>query len=338
MAPFDAQGVEEYSAEHAAGHIVMGPLYLNGSSWQVFCLEPEALVQYNMAMPGPDDRFDREMLWRAMPILKYLPDEPECRNILDRWRTELRYICTADQPRAFAAMACLRGLVDEGICADQLFEPVTVIVESCDTAEKQRRLRDLCYALWYMGMYQRRWAGPGTAYPILEDDTHVQVTEAAVSDELLGEVDPETGAALDEISTFHDGAVGLLGNCVRMHARRALDLMEDATWLGDPVAQRVLQGVRPASLHVRALVPRHTLPSRLVHSLLPADRSTLRSLIQRCVDGSECIRMSSARLCLSAVMLWFATGRPTPAGAPWRQQTAGQGDPILQLHRLANII
>ena len=141
------------------------------------------------------------------------------------------------------------------------------------------------WPLWSLGMYQRRWAGPGREYPIEEDDTLRHVTAARVSPELAGQTDPVTGVPLDEISTAADGAEGLLVNAMRMHGRRILELLDDPSWLGDVEAQVELPVLEAASLHAQALVPRAMQPTRLVHSLLPVDGMTIRQTAQSCVDG-----------------------------------------------------
>ena len=335
MAPFDGQG-QEYTVEHATDHIVIGPVFSDGT-WAVACMDPASLVPYGATPPAAGDTLDARSTRRAMRFFRYLPTAEECRKILERWDAERRHVCRDDYANLFATMAAVRGLVEHELTSELLFEPVRIICATVNTSAKRRRFRELCYSLWSLGMYQRRWAGPGRAYPIEEDDTLRHVTAAHVSPELAGQTDPVTGVPLDEISTAADGAEGLLVNAMRMHGRRILELLDDASWLGNVEAEVELPVLEAASLHAQALVPRATQPSRLVHSLLPVDGMTIRQTAQSCVDGQMCIRMGSARLCLSAVMLSFALGSPG-RDEPWRQQTAAQGDPILLLDRLANII
>ena len=47
--------------------------------------------------------------------------------------------------------------------------------------------------------------------------------------------------------------------------------------------------------------------------------------------------MGSARLVLTAMMLHFAAGKAVRSPA-WKAQTTAQGDPVLLLHNLSNII
>ena len=338
MAPFDGQG-DDFNVHHSADHIVVGPIHL-GDSWRVVCMDPSTLLPHGAPADWPllDQTFDRPSTLRAMPMLKYIPNAAECDDIIGRWNEERRFICRSDQRNLLAAMAAIRGLIHHNFCADHLFEPVRTIVAAVDTPAKRRLLLDLCHALWNMGMYSRRWTGPGNEYPLSEGSSQVLVTSATVSSDLDGQKDPVTSVPLDAISTVaSEGTAGLLANAMRMHARRASELLDDRSWLANAEAEAQLRDLRSVSQHVHALVPRGLRPTRFVHALLPSDVSKLRDTVQSCLGGNMCIRMGSGRLILTAVMLHFAMGS-TARDAPWTQQTAAQGDPILLLDRLANIV
>ena len=187
-------------------------------------------------------------------------------------------------------------------------------------------------------MFQRRWAGEKTPFPIFEEDTHVHVSPSAIGRRLRGKTDPETGVQLDYISTYADGAVGMLTNAVLMHSRTALRLLEDRSWLENPEAEVALRLLEPASLNARALQPRGTHPNRFVHSLLPDDFSTLTQTVRGCANGSMCVRMGSRALCQSALMLYYAAFDKSHRGVPWKKQTDEQGDPLRLMESMANII
>ena len=333
LGPFEGQG-DDWSVEYSADHLIVGPVHSDGA-WRTSCVDPASLLPFNAPPVTAGDTLSAAATTRAMPVLHYIPDRDECQHILNRWNDETKWICRSHQQNLFVVSACVRGLTYHRLCADDVFAAVPTIATNVAVSAS---FRDLCHSLWLMGMYQRRWRGPGTPYPIEERDTFAAVTRATVSPRLVGQYDPVTGVPLDAISTAADGAANLLVNCVRMHARHALALLQDRSWLASQEASNALANLCPASLNVQALVPRGTQPTRFVHSLLPMPGSTLLQLIQRCASGQECIRMGSAKLVLTAVMLNFAQTRSSTRDAPWRAQTVEQGDPIMLLDRLSNII
>ena len=117
-----------------------------------------------------------------------------------------------------------------------------------------------------------------------------------------------------------DGADCVLTNCMRMHARLFMSYFED-DWLEDDDAMGALYDLQPASIGTRALAPRHRKPTRYVHSLLPIDGGSLISLVNRCINGHMCIRMGSARMVLTACMLYYAAFKTT-SGVTWTEEDA----------------
>ena len=334
MTAFDGQG-DNFSVEYSCDHLIVGPLHDN-DEWKVFCTDAEALIPHGARVIF-GDTFDANVTRRAMHILRFIPNAGECQRIVARWDEEVKWVCQAQQRNLFAASATIRGLHEHGYCADDLYDTVNAIVEHINTTAEGKAFQRLCKSLFLMGMYQRRWQGPGKPFPIEEADTHINVTAANVSAELIGTLDDETGAPLDHIGTHSDGAAGVLVNCVRKHGRRAMELLEDMSWLHSDDAAEALGHLTPASLHVRALEPRGSIPTRFVHSLLPMPGSRLIELVRNCLEGRECVRMGSAKLVLTAFMLHFAHGK-TIRNPAWRAQTHAQGDIIPLLDKLSNII
>ena len=167
-----------------------------------------------------------------------------------------------------------------------------------------------------------------TRVPFLEQDTRVLVTPAAVAQSLVGATDPDTGAPLDYISNSQtDGAEGLLSNCVLYHGRNLLVCLDDDQ-LCDSDSLRNLSA---CTSNVRTLVPRNK-SNPFVHTLLPADYDTIGGLAFRCMRGQMCIRMASAKLILSAVMLYYSLFTSTGRDAVWSD------DDVARLHELDNIV
>ena len=75
-------------------------------------------------------------------------------------------------------------------------------------------------------------------------------------------------------------------------------------------------------------------PTRFVNSLLPLDNNdTLINLIDDCVNGRLCLRMGSARLVLTAVMLYYAAFNTRGTRVPW-----SDADIFESLELLDNIV
>lgn len=340
MAPFDGQG-DDWTADMSTDHLAIGPMYHEGDGeWQMTCVDPEALLPHGADPPARGESLDRDATHRALAVICYLPTAEECSAIVGRWEAERKWICRSRQQHLFTASALLRGMLTSHCCADELFAPVATIVDGVQSKEAARGLKQLCEALFLMGMYQRKWKGPGTPFPMDEEDTVDAVTPASISPQLRGKRDADLGP-LDYIGTASDGAAGVLVNLVRLNGRRAMQLIDDSSWLDTAEAQNAFLELRPVSLHSRALEPRGSTPTRLVHKLLPSPSTSalarLDHLVNRCLNGVECIRMGSARLVLTAMMLHFAAGKSVRNPA-WKTQTATQGDPVLLLHNLSNII
>ena len=137
--------------------------------WRVICLDPMSLLPHNHPQPQEGETLPMHAIRRATSILRFMPDRVECELILERWRQERRWICQSSEANLFTASACVRGLLRHSSCADDIFEPVRLIVAALDTADKRQTFNQLCYAIFYQGMFQRRWAGEKTPFPILED-------------------------------------------------------------------------------------------------------------------------------------------------------------------------
>ena len=328
MSEFDGQG-DDYTAETMTDHLVIGPLRQD-HDWVVVCVDPLSLLPHNHPYPNAADTFAVHVVRRALPMLKHIPTEAEAQLILDRWMQQQRFICQSNEQNLFTACAVLRGMIAQGLCADSLFAPVQTIVDALDTSARRRSFGRMCFSMFRMGMYMRRWRGPGTPFPWEEDQTTRLVTAETVSASLIGQHDPETAVALDYVSTYDDGAVGVLTNCVRMNARLLMAYFEE-DWLAAD-AMDALHNLPPVSTNVRALVPRHKKP-RHVHTLLPFDRDSLISLVDQCVHGSYCIRMGSAKLVASSMLLYHSAFKTRGRDVPWSDE-----DVVSRLYLLANII
>ena len=328
MQPFAGQDSDEYGVEHAVDHLVLGPLQLGGD-WAVYCVGVESLLPHNQTAPAAGAALDVAAVRRAVPILRFIPTREEAELVLARWADEARFVCRAALPNLHTATGLLRGMLRDGQCSDQLWAPLLAVVQALDSRARRRTFARLCDDLWCMGWYQRRWCGPGTPLPFAEQETQRHVTPAQVSRSLVGTADPETGVPLDHIgSAAVDGAQGVLVNAQRMHARSIVRLLDGDGWLPD-AAQRTLRELPPASLHVRALTPRAPA-NAFAHTLLPHGARSLLEVVRRCADGRECVRMGSAKLVLSAAMLWTTAFRG--GNAPWEDEGV-----LAQLEQLDSI-
>ena len=317
MGDFEGQG-DDFSIRHAVSHIVIGPTRVDGE-WVVKCMDPESLVPHGQPPPQEGDVLSLNNTRRGMRIAGYVPTEEECIIVLRRWADERRWVCPADRTKLQTASCFLRSLQANNLCADHLFQPVNELVTALDTRAKEASFKSMVSHLFLLGMYQRRWTGEGTPYPFAESDTRRLVTQANVSQSLRGRLDPETRAPLDYVSSGDiDGAEGVLTNCMRMHGRMFMAYFEAEDWLDDD-AIGILNDLQAASIGTRALVARHKKPTRYVHQLLPTDGGTLISLVESCILGQACIRMGSARMILSACMLYYSAFKTT-GGVPWTDE------------------
>lgn len=323
---FEGQG-DAYNVTFAVDHLVYGPVF-NGTNHVVKCVDSEYV------RPGASVR-------SALDIISYAPTSDNAAQIYARWTAEARYTCPNSLPMLERMKQWVNELTQQNLCSDQLFAPVIDIIEVIDTPQKRKIMKKLCSHVFYQGMYQRRWRGPGTPFPIEEDDTLADAqANQEVSSSLVGATDDQAGVPLDYISTVAaDDVEGVLLNAVRMHGREALALLDDTSWLGSARAAAAMSSLKCAN-KVRALEPRGSTPSRFVHSLLPDDRITLRDTTARCINtaGQQmCIRMGSHRLVLTALMLYYALPRP-PSNAPWSQQTNLQGEPLQAMQNMSRVI
>ena len=326
MDEFEGQG-QNFTIQHAADHIIVGPMLGNGR-WGVRCVDPSALVPHGAPVIGEGETLNFRDTKRAMQITGFVPTQEDCQLILDRWQNERRWICNLGRENLNTGMAFVRSLRAHNLCSDDLFEPVSEIVEALTTRDATSNFKRMVGHLFSMGMYMRRWAGEGTPYPWLEADTHILVT--LVSQSLRGQVDPDSRLPLDYISTNSaDGTAGLLVNLVRMHGRLFLSYLEDNVLDQNTIS--ALRNIQVASISTRSLVPRHKKPTRYVHQLLPIDGETLVSVVNRCMLGQMCIRMGSSRLITTATMLFYAAFS-SASGAPWSDED------IANLEQLDNII
>lgn len=335
---FEGQGAD-YNVHLGAAHLIVGPVFERGE-WVVLCRSPATLLPYGLpayvAVPRVFDRFDTVNI---MSKLKYIPTSDDCTAIADRLAQETRFICRDGHRDLDAIAASVRGLVEHELCADQTFEPVRKIIAATNTEGKRGSLRELCFHLWNMGMYSRRWAGKGTPFPFSVVATKIRVTDASRSADLAGRRDPLLSVPLDYISALEEGdeAEGVLVNAVRYHTRCAFELLHNCEWLEDDEAQESLQNLRCATSDRLALVPRASAPTRFVHSLLPSSQDTIYEIVERVGNNAFCIRMASSLVIMSAIMLCAALGPLSVAGAPWVQQTSAQGDPMPLLETLRSI-
>ena len=330
LSDFAGQG-EGYAAEFQTDHLIVGPVKADGS-WIVRCSDPQSLLPGDAPPPPSGSTFSARHTRRAAQIVGYVPTRDECTHILERMTDEWNKLCRDSRENMELVTGFVRGLLVHHYCSDDLFSPVQDIVDGLDGREKRVAFMEFTRHLFLMGMYQRRWTGEGS-YPFEENQTRRLVTPQTVARSLRGKTDPETQASLDYVSSnSNDGAEGVLVNCVRLHARKVMNYFED-DWLS-PEGMDALRAVQPASIHLRALLPRHVKPTRFVNSLLPLDNNdTLINLIDDCVNGRLCLRMGSARLVLTAVMLYYAAFNTRGTRVPW-----SDADIFESLELLDNIV
>ena len=116
----------------------------------MLCLDPMSLLPHNHPQPQEGETLPMNAIRRATSILRFIPDRDECELILERWRKERRWICRSSEANLFTASACLRGLLRHNSCADDMFDPVEVIVETQVTSDSNNvdagaRLRTIVF-------------------------------------------------------------------------------------------------------------------------------------------------------------------------------------------------
>ena len=285
-------------------HVIIGPLKSKGH-WQMYCL---------------DEQFFTNSL---VALVVYVPTSLECDVILKRWQREIsdKNICPQDVAVVVRIAKVVTHLQDTGRCSDQLYKSVKEISSCVSWNFQKKTIERLCMHIWHLGMYSRRWAGPGRRYPFEETQTLITVLEHTTSEHLRNKSDEITGEPLDYISDVADGSVGLLINCIRMHSREALNIIKNRkNWMcGDKTYTFMC-----ANYHARALVPRQDYPSSFVHSILPYQTSehskTLEEVLERCATGRQCIRTASVTLLLTAIMIHFAVAKSDDE-IPWMEDT-----------------
>ena len=173
----------------------------------------------------------------------------------------------------------------------------------------QRSCRRLLRNLFMFAMYARRWAGPGTPYPIIDADTRRLVGKHKdVSEELLRR-SPEISAAGNVVLSHRRGGSGSndveFGKLVGMIDAHLYGIVNSVESIGDETVKTFLQNHLPLAL-VQPTTDESFWPSHeLLWDVLFRD--------DKCVANQEvCSRQVSESLLATCTLLGRYLYKATP--------------------------
>jgi len=314
---------------HAASH---PPQYLSGHLEYGFkCRELEYVIQSDIAINYNDEvtrskskllifssylnKNDQRRLYDKMRAIGYIPSVENLTTITKRVSD---LINVTRRKQEWVVLRRLYTVFNNAIILARERYEILEKIRTRLNERGRRALKNICINLFACGMYCRRWAGPGTPYPISEQDTTIRITPQSLSVQLRNAVLDNTMPAdlinegrLDNMINYHLDLV--LGHMDILNNNNIRDwlLFPVSTILGmesKPIDQLTFMRRTQKRNQLSNPNARHTaLVAHLGYQNNQAPYMTggshLRNLVINVRIGRECIRMASAVFVLTAIAL-----------------------------------